>query len=236
MNGTTVNTGNCFAIGTLTGFRAAIFDFNGTITDDEELQYRIYAETFEEELGVRFSRDEYFCDLFGRSDPEIIGSVLARWGIGWSRELEAHISSSRIARYLRNSCSAPPVRPGVAALIRALARQVSVGLVTGAPREEAAPILDSANLNHLFTTIVTMDDVSSGKPDPEGYLLALQRLRQETPGLEPWQVVAFEDSLAGIAAAQAAGMKCIGAYLTSQAAASAADQVVEILDESLLAA
>jgi Haloacid dehalogenase-like hydrolase len=89
------STGICqfgtVCVGSLTGIRAAIFDFNGTITDDEDLQYQVYAETFAEELGVEFSREEYFSEFAGRPDSYILSAAFSRSSATRSGELEAHV-------------------------------------------------------------------------------------------------------------------------------------------------
>lgn len=227
--------GDSVRIGSLSGLRAAIFDFNGTITDDEEVQYQVYADTFEELLGIHFSRDEYFINLAGRPDPEILDRALAQSGVRPSEKLREHIAQARVQRYLDSVKSAAPVRPGAVALIYALRPWVPMAVVTGAPRTEVLGVLDAANLSHMFTTIISIEDVVNGKPDPEGFLLAYRRLMGEVSDLLPWQVVVFEDTGVGLRAARAAGMKCIGAHLSPQDMASPADQTVDVLDDRLLA-
>jgi beta-phosphoglucomutase len=224
------------SIGCQDGIRAAIFDFNGTITDDEELQYQVYADTFAEELGVEFGRDDYFMRLAGRPDTDILLAAFSRSGIAWSSELAEQVSRARIGRYLDRIRSAPPVRPGTAALIQTLWQRVPMAVVTGAPRDEAVPVLDASNLSDKFETIVTIEDVIYGKPHPEGFLTAFQRLIPEIPDLDPSEIVVFEDSLAGIIAARAAGMRCIAAHLSPGSTSQAANQIVDTLDEGILSA
>lgn len=218
----------------MSGIRAAAFDLNGTITNDEELQYEVYAEVFLEEIGIHIGYEYYQIELAGLSDPEIISNVLTRADIGWSHEFADGIARKRIARYLKRIRNVSPVRPGVVALIRTLADRMPVALVTGAPQAEAGPILETAGLTPLFVSIITCEDVMYGKPHPEGYQLALERLREQTPGLTAHDVVVFEDSLPGIAAAHAAGMRCVGVHLPTGTAAPAADYITGVLDERIL--
>jgi beta-phosphoglucomutase len=218
----------------MSGIRAAAFDLNGTITNDEELQYEVYAEVFMEETGIHISHEYYQLELTGLSDPEIIANVLVRADMAWSDEFADDIARKRIARYLHRIRHVSPVRPSVVALIRTLTERMPVALVTGAPRAEADPILATAGLAPLFVSIITCEDVTYGKPHPQGYQLALERLREVTPGLAPQEVVVFEDSLPGIAAAHAAGMRCVGVHLPIDTAAPGADHVTAILDESIL--
>ncbi|GAA4080603.1 HAD family phosphatase [Actinomadura miaoliensis] len=239
-------TGPGLTIAGLPGVRAAIFDFNGTITDDETLQYEVYAEILAEHLGVVLERDTYFTDLAGRSDPAIVTAVLERCDpapAGPARDaLAARIIEARVRRYAERVRDAPPVRPGAAALIRALAGRVPLAVGTGAFRAEVDLVLSAAGLAGAFDAIVTVEDVRAGKPDPETFLRALDLLSRQAPtpsgrgpALRPADVVVFEDSPFGIEAARAAGMRCVAAHLTSEAGAEAAGAVVGALGPELLA-
>jgi beta-phosphoglucomutase len=233
---TTTPTAICLAteIAGISGIRAAAFDFNGTITDDEQLQYEVYAETFLEETGVRLTYEFYQSRLAGRSDPEIISTVLSRSGLRASAETLSHIAKLRVDRYVRRVSSSPPVRAGVVALINELAYRIPLAVVTGAPRAEAFSVLSAARLDPLLVTTVTSDEVVNGKPHPEGYLLALQRFRAVIPDLVASEVVVFEDSTVGLAAARAAGMKCVAVHLPADNGFVNADYVTEVLDERIL--
>jgi len=79
-----------------------------------------------------------------------------------------------------------------------------VAVVSGAARSEIEPVLEAAGIAEIVTAMVTAEDVANGKPDPEGYLLALDRLGAEVGG-----AVAFEDSEPGVDAARAAGIHCV---------------------------
>ncbi|MFI6320385.1 HAD family hydrolase [Nonomuraea sp. NPDC050556] len=100
--------------------------------------------------------------------------------------------------------------PGAAELVRKVAAHGSpIGLVTSARRPWAEERLGMVGIRDLFDVLVTAEDVDRGKPDPEGFLLGAAKL-----GAPPYECVAFEDSLAGIAAAKAAGMRCVGVATT----------------------
>ena len=81
-----------------------------------------------------------------------------------------------------------------------------MAVVSGAHRDEVVPALAAAGLATAARVVVTIEDVGAGKPDPAGYLLALEQL---DTGLDPEDVTVFEDTEAGVAAAKAAGMYCM---------------------------
>jgi HAD superfamily hydrolase (TIGR01509 family) len=98
----------------------------------------------------------------------------------------------------------PRIYAGAAELIQALHGKVRLAVVTGTWRENAQAVLESAGLDGYFETIVSKQDVKSNKPDPEPYLLALERL-----DLAPSSAVAFEDSPTGASSARGAGVPLI---------------------------
>lgn len=208
----------------LTGVRGAIFDFNGTITDDEELQYEIYAEVFADLHGVTLERATYYTELAGLSDPGIVSRVAELAVLDLSADQAAHLLEERVERYAARIATAPPVRPGAAGLIRELSARIPLALGTGAYRSEAELVLRTAGLYDCFTSIVTVEDVRHGKPDPETFERALARL----DGLTPAEVVVFEDSVFGVAAAQAAGMRCVAVPVSPDGISSASGEVVVV--------
>jgi HAD superfamily hydrolase (TIGR01509 family) len=186
------------------GVRGAIFDFNGTITDDEGLLYEIYAELFDEWFGLTLDRDIYFTELAGLSEPGIVARIAPRYGLELSPERRAELLAERVRRYAERVAGAPPVRPGAAALVRELAARIPLALGTGAFRSEVESVLKATELYDCFTTIVTIEDVQRGKPDPQTFELALAGL-----GLPADAVIVFEDSSFGVSAARAAGLRCV---------------------------
>jgi HAD superfamily hydrolase (TIGR01509 family) len=121
------------------------------------------------------------------------------------------------------------VSPGVRRALRAAAGRAALAIVSGASRVEIEPVLEAADLD-VFDALVTMEDVVRGKPDPEGYLRALQLLR-----VAPAEAVALEDTEPGIAAAKAAGLYTVGVLGTMGAERlAAADELAERLDSALV--
>jgi mannitol-1-/sugar-/sorbitol-6-phosphatase len=112
------------------------------------------------------------------------------------------------------------------------AARVPVGIVSGAARAEIVPVLDAAGLAGTISVVVAADDVTHGKPHPEGYLRALELLGD---GIGPRDVVAVEDTEAGVASARAAGLRVIARTSTlAPARLAAADELVDAIDEPLV--
>lgn len=181
----------------MTGARALAFDFNGTLSHDEPLLYAIYAELFAEH-GRPLTEAAYFGVLAGNTEEAIIGGWLGVEG----DELVALVGE-RIDRYVARA-DGSTILPATREAVRYAAGHVPLVVVSGAFRREIEPVLERSDLASCFVGLVTADDVTNGKPDPEGYRLATERL-----GLAPEDVVAFEDTEAGVASAKDAGLRCV---------------------------
>jgi len=205
--------------------RALVFDFNGTLSHDEPLLYSIYAELFAAH-GRPLAKADYFGSLAGNTEEAIIGSWLGVDGDELRRLVE-----ERIDRYVdRADGSTIPVVLREA--VRHAAGRVPVAVVSGAYRREIEPVLERAGVTDAIGVIVAADDVARGKPDPEGYRRALERIGG---GLAPQDVVAFEDTEAGVASARAAGLRCLAVRGTlPDERLAAADAIVDAIDVELV--
>jgi beta-phosphoglucomutase len=193
---------------------ATIFDFNGTLSDDEELLAELYTAIFDEHLGFDLETDEYYRSLAGLSDAEIVTSVLGWTGRGDDSRLAARLLDEKIRRYKAEVRSHPRIAAEAVEFVVDVSRRVPVAVVTGAARAEVDAALDAAGLSEAVRFVIAGEDVSRGKPDPEGYDMARRRLAP----LEAARIVVFEDSMVGIRAAKAAGMQCIAVAGTTDRA------------------
>lgn len=206
--------------------RAVIFDFNGTLSHDEPILCEIFCELFAEH-GRPLSAQEYFDELAGLSDPEIVRTWLGRDHPSLDEVIER-----RIARYRELVADGSSVPDPVREAVRYAAERVPVAIVSGAAREEIEPVIGAAGLAASIRTIVGAEDVADGKPDPAGYLRALELL---DGGLEASEVVVFEDTEAGIASAKAAGLRCIAVLGTlAPERLASADEIVPAIDVELM--
>jgi beta-phosphoglucomutase-like phosphatase (HAD superfamily) len=208
--------------------RAVTFDFNGTLSDDEEILFGVYAALFAEH-GHPLGRDDYFTHLAGLSEHEIV-----RAWLGDRDDLES-IVRVRIDRYRQAVTDGSTVSERIRAAVRYTASRVPVAVVSGATRAEIEPVVAAAGLADCFCAIVDGEDVADGKPHPESYEMAVGLLGRHASGLVPGEVVAFEDTEAGVASAKAAGVRCVAlAGTLPRARLRQADEIVETIDEPLL--
>ena len=125
-----------------------------------------------------------------------------------------------------------PLLPGVADFISsAHAHGLALSVASGALRNEIEFILEKYNLRRYFHAVISAEDCTKGKPDPEPFLKALERLRELRPELQASNCLAIEDSFHGIRAAKTAGMKCLAVTTSYPAERLAeADRVVPSLE------
>jgi beta-phosphoglucomutase len=206
--------------------RGVIFDFNGTLSHDEPILCKIFTELFAEH-GRPLSAQEYFDELVGLSDPEIV-----RTWLGPDHPALDEVVEQRIARYTARVADGSSVPEAVREAVRYAAARVPVAVVSGAARAEIEPVLLAASLDGLVRAIVAAEDVDDGKPHPAGYLRALELLDR---GLAAPDILVFEDTEAGVASAKAAGMNCIAVLGTlAPARLAAADEIVPAIDRELM--
>ena len=205
--------------------RAVVFDFNGTLSDDEPILCEIFVRLFAEH-GKPLSAQQYFDELAGLSDSEIVRTWLGRD----HPEVDAVIDE-RVERYCAAVADGSSVHEHVRAAVHYAAARVPVAICSGAARAEIEPVVEAAGLAALFSGIVSADDVENGKPDPEGYLKALALL----DGVDAGGVLVLEDTEAGIVSAKAAGMRVFAKLGTlDPGRLAAADEVVERIDVELM--
>ncbi len=213
-------------------WRAVLFDFNGVIIDDEPLHLELIQRVLRE-AGIHISDAECRGKCLGVSDRAGFEALLHEA----ARTVNETVVNALIARktsyYLEASRARELLFPGVGALVRRLAAQLPLALVTGALRPEVDFTLARASLREHFSVIVTAEDVREGKPHPGGFLKALASLNEtQAQHIQPHECLVIEDSIAGVEAAKRAGMFCV-AVTTSFAAEAlrAADAILPSLLE-----
>jgi HAD superfamily hydrolase (TIGR01509 family) len=202
---------------------AIIFDFNGTLSDDEPIMCEIFIALFAEH-GKPLSQQEYYDKLAGLSDPEIV-----RTWLGKDHPKVDDVIAERVNRYRAAVGDGSSIHEHVREAVRYAAERVPLAICSGAARAEIEPVVEAAGLAEYFRAIVSSDDVVHGKPDPEGYLKTLGLLG------DPKDALVFEDTEAGIASAKAAGLRVIAKLGTlDPQRLREADDLVDRIDVELM--
>jgi beta-phosphoglucomutase len=180
--------------------RAVLFDFDGVIADTENVHVAAWQRTFglmgwleADETCARAAEidDRAFCaEVFDRR--KLDGGDVEGWS-DRKQELTA-----------RMLADAPRVYRGVAELVGQLKGRARLAVVTTTWRANVEAVLEASGLADAFEFLITKEDVKALKPDPEGYRLAVARLK-----LPANEVVALEDSPSGLAAARGAGVRVV---------------------------
>ncbi len=204
-------------------FKYIFWDNDGVLVATESLYYQANREALAHH-GVELTEDQFrtisltngqsVLDLAGRANLDATQSAaLRQW---------------RNARYAELLATGDLVLPGVRETLHTLHRQVGMAIVTSARREHFEIIHSCSGLLSLFDFVLTREDYTNSKPDPEPYLLALANSRQAAR-----ECLVIEDSPRGLAAARAAGLTCwvIPGAETSGADFSGADRILEDIGE-----
>jgi beta-phosphoglucomutase len=195
--------------------RAILLDFNGVLVDDEPIHFELMQKVLLEE-GFILERETYFSNFLGVTDRACLQGFLRLQGEDPPPERVSRLLARKAAYYQQRMWRAGfPVVPGAVELVeQAAARGFMLGVVSGALRDEIDAALDQMDIARHFKTIVSAEDVEASKPSPEGYRKGLSGLNGSPPLparlLHPHEVLAIEDSPAGIEAANAAGLPTLG--------------------------
>lgn len=204
---------------------ALVFDVDGVIADTEALNARASVAMFEQLYGVKVQPED-FRPFVGRGDERYVEGVAEKYGIKIDTQRAVQRRAENFFALLKSDPL--PAAPGVLELVEA-ARQrpdVKLAIATSGQKAKQFPVITGTGLRlEWFDAVITGDDVTRKKPDPEIYLLAATRL-----GLDPAVCVVFEDAPVGVQAARAAGCRCIAVTNTvSPEELSEADIVVDSL-------
>jgi HAD superfamily hydrolase (TIGR01509 family) len=208
--------------------RAVLFDFDGVLVNSEPLHFQAMRDALLAE-GIAITEEEYLRTYLAYDDREALRIALEHHGRS-PRLDQVDALARRKAELFEEKMAKIPFFPGARELVQSLAEEVPLAIASGALRAEIEAILEAGGLRSAFMTIVGADDVARGKPDPEPYLTAMQRLAPRAPGLRPEHCLVVEDSMPGIAAGLAAGMKVMAvAHSYPPAKLKAAHRVVDSL-------
>lgn len=220
-----------------TPIRAVIFDFNGVLVDDEHLHYELFRDALAEE-GVVIDEVMYQERYLGFDDRGCFEAALADAGQAFDRARVDDLIARKAVRYVTAAEAGLRIFPAAPGAIEALAGRWPVAICSGALRPEIEFALAKMDRRARIAAIVSAEDTTRCKPDPQGYLMALDALRA-TPGgaladLPAEACLVVEDSLAGLEAARLAGMRRVAvthSYPVDQLEAAGAEVVLDDLAE-----
>lgn len=183
---------------------AAIFDLDGTLIDSYDAHYEAW-RSISATHGVAVTVDDYYSH-FGRRNEDLLRECWLRAGKGeLTHDQIAALDHEKEAAYRSIVAGRLPVMDGARELVASLrADGFRTAVGSSGPPANVALAIEGLALASAFDAVVTGRDVKRSKPDPECFLLAAERL-----AVPPSRCVVFEDAPAGIAAAKAAGMRCI---------------------------
>ncbi len=216
---------------------AMIFDFDGVIVDSEPTHFAAFARVLEGQ-GIQLGLQEYYQKYLGYDDHDCFLAVARDRGKPVGEEAIARMIEvkTRLVQEAIDRSIQP--QPGAVELVRAAEMDaIPLAICSGALRPEIERACRKIGLWESFMTVVSAEDVDRGKPDPQGYRLALEQLcRLSGRVLMAPKTVVVEDSPAGIAAAKHLGMKVL-AITTSRDRSDLhqADMVVDSLADVTIA-
>lgn len=201
---------------------AVLWDMDGVLVDSGPYHYRSWQMAFAER-GLSFGEEDFW-RTFGQRNDSIIADVV---GPDLPREQAEAIAESKERHYRQivrreGIAALPGVRPWLERLHR---RGLPQAVVSSAPPENLAVVLEAIGAAPFFQALVSGSDVTRGKPDPEPFLLAARRL-----GVPPARCIVVEDAPAGLEAARRAGMACLALTTSHPRGELSADGVVDSLD------
>ena len=212
--------------------RAIIFDFDGVITDSEPVHLRMFQKVLSE-MGITLDAREYYEVYLGMDDKGCFTTILKSNGIGTAPRLIQSLIQKKTNYLMESIKNDLFIYPGVVELVDSSRKDYLLAIASGALRHEIEFVLESAGIRSAFNVIVSAEDVSEGKPNPECFNTALERLNKISgERIKKDECLVIEDSIAGIEAAKAAGMLCVAVTNTySYDRLTLADRVVRELSE-----
>lgn len=217
-----------------------IFDFNGVLVDDESVHLAAFREVLRP-LGVAIDDATYAERYLGFDDAGAFRAMLTDAGKPPLDAEVARLIAAKKPLYMELITGSLVIFEGAPDIVRRRAKLGPVGIVSGALRDEIEHALRVMGVREEIAFIVSAEDTTRCKPDPEGYILGARELLSLAVQADPMRnPVVIEDSVAGIQAAKAAGFICAAvahSYPAEVLKAAGADVVVariaDLTDELL---
>lgn len=217
--------------------KALLVDFNGIIIDDERIQMKAYQNVLANE-GIALTEAEYFSCL-GMDDRRFVEAAYERAGQQPVANKVAEVIQAKTEAWREAVSAELPIFPGVENFLYKAYQEFTLGLVSMCNHIEVDHVLERSGLAKLFSVVITAEDVSASKPDPECYrtgfrLVDAARTAQGHLPITHPECLVIEDSPAGVHAAVKADLQVLGVTNTvseDELRAAGAQWVAEDLND-----
>ena len=217
--------------------KAVLLDFNGVVVDDEQIQCDAYREVFKGH-GIELTDEGYYSRM-GMNDRAFVTSVFEEGGQTPDEATIAACIEQKTDAWRGRVSDKPPLFDGVENFIKKCAAEMAVGLVSMARRSEIDLVLEKTGLASEFSVILSAEDISSHKPDPECYRegfrqIDLHRIARSHLPMVHNECLVVEDSPAGVMAGKGADLPVLAVETSVPEAAlreAGADAVAKNLND-----
>lgn len=180
--------------------KAIVFDMDGVLVDSEPL-HLLAMQSFLAKFGIEYSEKDNH-EFLGRTDYYIATVLIPRYSLDMAPEDLVRGKEDFTQEFIRKKGEA---RPGVYETLQSASNaNISMCVASSATLSTIRVVMDTLSIGNYFSHLCSGDEVEHGKPAPDIYLMAAERI-----GVPPEDCVAIEDSLNGLKAARAAGMYCV---------------------------
>jgi len=190
--------------------RAVIFDFDGVITDSELLHLRAFNRMLSK-FGIQITKEDYYQDYLGLTDLDLLNLLAEKKLLKVDAGQIKDLAEEKKQIFEQLAKTEGSIIEGVRDFLEVLRENnIPMAICSGALLAEIELILEKARLRRFFQVIVSAEEVKKGKPDPEGFLVTLQKLNQDRPDpISAEQCIVIEDSHWGLEAAKSAEMRTV---------------------------
>jgi beta-phosphoglucomutase len=200
--------------------KALLMDFNGVIINDEPIQHAAYKEIFAAD-GIDVTDQEYYSRL-GMDDRTFVSSILEANGKEANVDTVGEKTRAKTESWRAIVEETMPIFPGVEDFVKRMSTELTLGIVSMARREEIDFVLEKTGMAPCFSIVLSADDVTRCKPDPECYrsgfaTIDSYRISQGHLPMVHEDCVVIEDSPPGVRSGRAAGLHVLGVTNTVKA-------------------